>query len=468
MKLQTVHLRVNDAVTGQAMPAELSITDFSGNSFAPFGQHIEFSTQRGEDVGGRHKNSSGVWFTFPGQCEIALPPVELRVRIRKGIDYAPVDQVVALGAGKMALRFTMARKSPTDGVQQVDARCHFSTPHAALLDGAAAGLDVVNLQAMPISYLAKDGNTYTSVTNLAAWSGQDSCVERWGTHICVNTHHAHPVLGSLGLLHTHRPVFPLTSGHDGEPDWTLEDWVDQGHRKGGLAIWCEAFKPAKPYIGETLALAVLGEVDAIELTPDNLMYAPKMWYRLLDAGVTLPLVGSSARQANDRPLGALRTLVATEAGEHWVSAIKRGSAAVTNGPRVYCHVDANRVTTSATSLSPFARLEVIANGKLVRTSEPTGHDGVFSATVEHHIDEPAWVASRVVQVDAGCALFAHSSAKLVGEPKRSPEAVAFVRHELAKLRTWISDFASFHGNRTREHLLGTIARAESKLAEPEA
>src|SRR4051812_22738328 len=137
MKLQPVHLRVNDASTGQPTPVEISITNLAGDPFAPFGQSIDFTTQRGEDVGTRYKSASGLWYSISGECEIALPPGELRVRIRKGIDYAPIDQEMSLPAGKMALRLSIERKLPADGQKQVDCRCHFLTPHAAQLDGAA-------------------------------------------------------------------------------------------------------------------------------------------------------------------------------------------------------------------------------------------------------------------------------------------------------------------------------------------
>src|SRR5207247_343650 len=89
--------------------------------------------------------------------------------------------------------------------------------------------------------------------NLLAFSGQElalefpgplistglmSFQETPGTLVVVNTLNTHPVLGQLALLNTHRIVFPLRfGGSAGLDDWTLADWCDQCHRKGGLVTW---------------------------------------------------------------------------------------------------------------------------------------------------------------------------------------------------------------------------------------
>src|SRR5439155_20878290 len=51
MSLQTVHLRINDAATGQPTPVRLRVTDLGGTYYAPFGHSAEFPHGRGEAVG---------------------------------------------------------------------------------------------------------------------------------------------------------------------------------------------------------------------------------------------------------------------------------------------------------------------------------------------------------------------------------------------------------------------------------
>ena len=172
--------------------------------------------------------------------------VPLRVRATKGPEFTPIDETVTLGAGQMALRFVIDRwtNSRAEGWRSVDSRCHFLTPHTALLEADAEDLDVVNLLATPFPVLALDGNTYTTTPNLLAFSGQAPALEADGRSIVVNTLNSHPVLGTVALLHSHRPVLPLTFGGEETDDWSICDWCDQCHRKGGLAVWVDAFEPA--------------------------------------------------------------------------------------------------------------------------------------------------------------------------------------------------------------------------------
>ena len=49
-------------------------------------------------------------------------------------------------------------------------------------------------------------------------------------------------------------------------DWSLADWCDQCHRKGGLVIGANPRREgAGPTPGETLADLILGKIDALEI-----------------------------------------------------------------------------------------------------------------------------------------------------------------------------------------------------------
>ena len=50
--LHTVHVRVNDAGTGQPTPVRIRLTDAAGNYYPPLGRLAQFATGRGQDVGG--------------------------------------------------------------------------------------------------------------------------------------------------------------------------------------------------------------------------------------------------------------------------------------------------------------------------------------------------------------------------------------------------------------------------------
>lgn len=473
MKLQTVHLRVNDQDSGQPTPCRIRISDSSGYEYAPFGRSLNFSTNRGEDVGGHLRLGNERWFSIDGACEIALPSGELRIQVRKGINYLPLDQFIYQPAGKMSIRLSIERRDIVGKplFLTMDMRCHFSTPHATALAAASEDLDMVNLLAEPTRTLGQDGNAYDSVPNLLAFSGQSTCLNKYGAKVIVNTHHRHPMLGSLGLLHCHRVVHPLSfGGADATDDWSLRDWAGQCHRKGGLVVWTEPFAPNKPHAGEALALAVLGDIDAFELTPDNLAHSLRAWYQLLDSGIRLPLVGSSSRMANDRPMGALQT-ASYFADDNWIMQLKLGAGRVTNGPFCNVSLDGNKVYASATSLTRFARVELVANGEVVATDEATlapDTDDIWVARVEHAVTAPAWVAARVVDtvkspLDGRTPLFAHSSAEWIGEPRAKPQAARLLLEHLRKARDWVGTEGRFDDPKSQVKLLDTFAVAISKL-----
>lgn len=466
MKLQTVHLRVNDEATGRPTPCRIRITDPDGREFPPHGRPLEFSAGRGEDVGGQLKIGGRRWWSIDGSCEIELPPGDVHVEIRKGIRYFPVAVTASMPAGKMSLRFNLrkidARRSEAVAI---DARCHFGSPHAAALDGAAEGLDAVNLLIEPRRFLGHDGIGYDSVPNAEAFSGQAPALQAHGTEVFVNTHNRHPVLGSLGLLHSHRAVYPLTfGGPDATDDWSLEDWAGQCHRKKGFVTWTDAFLPGRGIGWEALALAALGKIDALELTPDNCAPAMRAWYRLLAAGIHLPLNGASARAGNNRPLGALRTLV-SPAPDQAGPPLRAACPVVTSGPLLSFWSDERQtLIAEVASAGPFEQVELLVNGNVAAAAaaEPAG-DG-FLARVEHVARGTGWAAARVIgqQPRSGTdltAAFAHSSAISLGNRKPDADAVAWVIAQLEAGMDWVEHEGRFSAPKAKAHLLETFRSA---------
>lgn len=471
MRLHVVHLRVNDAETNKPTPCRIRVSDPGGNEYAPLGRPLQFSCNRGEDVGGHCRIAGERWFSIDGQCEIALPPGELRVQVRKGIEYSPVDQVVDQPAGKMAIRLSIQGHGLVGKLNQVtmDMRCHHLTPHAAVLDAAAEGLDYVQLLAEPLTKLGDDGNNYTSVPNLLAFSGQKSCLEQVGAKVIVNTHNRHPMLGSLAMLHSHRVVNPLLFGApDNCDDWSLRDWAGQCHRKGGLVVWTEPFVENKPFAGEALALAILGEVDAFELSPDHLPSSLRGWYQLLNAGVQLPIVGASGRLANDRPLGTLQTISFRDDGP-WAEQIKLSSS-VTNGPIVTLARDSNRFLYCAISAFPFGRLELVSNGHVVQHIECRCIETSpqhYVATGELEIKSGGWVAARAANQTtsplSNLPMFGHTSAKWIDEPVATPQSVDLLLSHLDRARDWVENHGRFEQPKFKKQLLDTFDEAKAKL-----
>jgi hypothetical protein len=477
----TVHLRINDTATGKPTPVRLRISGPDATTYPPLGRVAEFATGRNEDVGAHLRLGRDRWCYVDGSCEVKLPAaVPLRVQATKGPLYEPLDQTVILGPGQMALRFTVGRWTNlgAEGWVSGDTRCHFIPPHAALLEAAAEDLGIVNLLACSQPVPSLDGTAYPSFPHLTAFSGQAAALEADDRLVAVNTLNVHPVLGKVGLLHSHRVVFPITFGGDEETDdWSVCDWCDQCHRKGGLTVWVDAFRPAAGLLGgEGLVAAVLGKIDAVEV--DDLPRAQPLlpWvYRLWNAGVMVPLAGGSGKDSNKVLLGGMRTYARVltsperERGEpyhDWVEAVRAGRTFVTNGPLIRLTVsEAGRTDAAAESLRPFEKLEVVLNGAVIGCAGPTPNGRAFAAAlaVEPTVAQSSWVAARVLGADG---VFAHTSpvvVRLNDRPSRRPEATADLARLIEQTRDWVTDHGRFANPKSRAHLLELCGTALARL-----
>ncbi|MBX9624928.1 MAG: CehA/McbA family metallohydrolase [Gemmataceae bacterium] len=476
-----LHLRINDAATGKPTPVRLRISGTDGSAFPPLGRFADFPTGRNEAVGGHLMLGREAWWYVDGSCEVRLPAgVPLRVRAAKGPEYAPLDEPVTLGPGQMALRFTMTRTSDVraEGWVPGDTRCHFLTPHAALLEGAAEDLDVVNLLACAQDFPSiHDGTAYPTAPQLDAFSGQRPALEAEGRVVVVNTLNAHPALGKVGLLNAHRPVYPLAFGGDEPDDWSVSDWCDQCHRKGGLAVWVDAFRPAGGLVGgEALVAAILGKIDAIEVDPAPRPQPLLPWvYRLWNAGFPVPLAGGSGKDSNRVAVGAVRTYARLTPGEApryrvWIEAVRAGRTVVTDGPFLSLDVagrgpgevvDATgevRVRAAVRSAQVPGAIEIVHNGSVV-----AARSGEVEAIIPA---EPGWIAARYA--GPGVAGFAHTSPALLrpgGIPlPRHPDAAARLARLVAETRDWVERVGRFEMPRAKDHLLGLCDVAAARLA----
>jgi hypothetical protein len=479
MTLQNVHLRINDAATGQPTSVRLRVTDAVGAYCPPFGRPAEFTHGANEDVGGNLLLGRDRWTYIDGTCELALPPGDITIEARKGPEYRPLRHTLVLPLGKLALRLAVERWTDlrAEGWYSGDTRAHFLPPHAALLEAAAEDLAVVNLLAGETTVASRDGHTYPAYPNLLAFSGQQPCLERDGHLVAVNTHNTHPTLGRLGLLHCHRVVYPLTfGGPEGTDDWSLEDWCQQCHRKRGLVVWTDAFDPKPGHAGEALADLILGHIDALELDPDS-PYRLRAWYQLLNAGLRVPIVGASAKTSNRTPLGALRTYARLPADTTfsytaWIDAVRAGRTFVTAGPVLRFTVDGSdpgatldrpadapplRLAAEAAGTEPFERVELLANAEVVAS-------GSGRIEREHALPDGGWLAARCW--GHGCVL-AHTSPVYVRVSGRLPPvdetAIAALVGHLERGRDWLEREGRFSSAKARDHLLAIFDAARQAL-----
>ncbi len=472
----TVHVRVNDAATGQPTPVRIRFVGPEGQYLAPFGRLTEFATGWNEDVGGNVQLGEKRYAYIDGSCEIRLPPDPITVEISKGPEFVPLYREVTLGPGKLALRLTVERwiDLRREGWYSGDTAAFFLSPHAALLEAAAEDVAVVNLLA---GEWWDRRSKQLAIPNILAFSGQKPALEAPGHLVVVNTSNIHPVLGSLGLLNCHRIIFPLRFGRpDRSDDWTLADWCDQCHRKRGLVVWRDAepwgAKPNPWKGGEALADLILGKIDALEV--DWLGWCQQgheVWYDLLNCGFRVPLVGSSGKVSNGTSLGDVRTYARLPAGEalsypSWIEAVRAGRTFVTNGPLMSFTVNGQgpgevveiaperqtvRVRAEARSIVPFERLEILANGVVRASQAASGNPAEAVLEEDLAVPGPCWLAARcwgAGQVDAGDLgdeISSHTSPIYVQIPGRPFPVDPAIRSKLLEFIDRMSHWGEVEG-----------------------
>jgi hypothetical protein len=489
--MHTVHVRINDAATGKPTPCRVRFTDAEGRYYAPFGRMTEIPTKPGQDVGGNVLDGYDAYAYMDGACEIRLPTGRIRVRAHKGFEYRPLDESVQLAAGKMALRFGLERWADLrkEGWYSGDADAVCITPHAALLEAAAEDLAVVDL-------LAHETNAWNhAAMNILAFSGQQPALERPGHMVVVNTLNSHTRLGRLALLNCHRVVYPLSfGGPDGVDNWTLADWCDQCHRKGGLVVGHNFFGNYQEHPhGEILADLVLGKIDAVVMNssfehPDHPVLHE--WHALLGAGLRTPLVGGSGKSSNLSILGDHRSYARLLPGQeltyrNWTEAVRAGRTFVTNGPLLSFTVNGQdpgtvldlpsshgkvRVRAEAKSLAPFDRLEILSNGAVVAQAEAAGSPSRAAVEAEIAMTDPGWLAARCwgpYVEGREDWVGAQTSPVYVRIDSKSPRpdaaAVAPFLAKLEKMLEWVEREARCPTDRDRQRLAAVFEAAKQEL-----
>jgi hypothetical protein len=456
-----------------------------------------FATGTGEDVGGNLRLDGKEYTYIDGTCEIRLPVGDIAVEIHKGLEYRRVTQKVSLPQGKLSLRFEIERWSDRrrQGWYAGDIHSYHLSPHAALLEGAAEDLAVVNILACEARTPGTGAKDFEAITNILAFSGQEPALAWPGHLVAVNTLNRHRRFGTLALLNCHRVVYPLTFGSPEEVDeWNLADVAGQCHRKGGLVVGLDYLQGQPEHVSEALADLLLGYIDVLNVPARTFQNWADfgLWQELLCIGLRIPLVSGSGKASNGQRLGSPRTYAQLLPGEeltyeHWIEAVRAGRTFVSNGPlllltangqgpgtliRLDPSQDPVALHAEAYSFVPFQRLEILHKDCIVVTVTAQLDNGMWIARFdgELSVTEPCWLSARcsgVIEADQGTSVGAHTSAiylEPAGSPLRPDAATLRVLHgRLERTQHWISENGRFSSEAQRERMLHVYREAQAVL-----
>src|SRR4029077_7150122 len=165
------------------------------------------------------------------------------------------------------------------------------------------------------------------------------------------------MLGHLTLLGLKQPVMPWCTDGPSEAEMggtlevTMSDWADRCHAQGGTVILPHLPNPN----GEPAAMIATGRVDAVEFLRHGVdqpwarsMYNHLEYYRYLNGGYRLPLVGGTDKMSSDVPVGLYRTYVRIPADEefnydNWCKNLRAGRTFLSGGPIIWFTVDGHDI-----------------------------------------------------------------------------------------------------------------------------
>jgi len=342
-----------------------------------------------------------------GRCEGWLPHGEVVVDAACGFEYEPVRARLTVAPGQREVRVPLRRLRDMNaaGWYSGDTHVHFLSTAGSQLEARGEGLNVVNLLA------AQWGNMFTDVEQLSDRTIV-SADGRTVTH--VGQENRQHFLGHLNLLGLTDPVFPLSSDGPVEAELagTLEvllcELADRCHAQGGTVI-----SPHLPYPnGELAAMIATGRVDAVELT-DEEEYSQLEYYRYLNAGYRMPLVGGTDKMSAQVPVGLMRTYVRIPdepfSYAAWCRHLRAGRTVATSGPLLTMQVDGQdigdtvrlpagggtvEVQAEVESVFPVHRLQIVVDGRVVDASESSAGSGRLAIDTTVRISDNTWIAAR--------------------------------------------------------------------------
>ena len=287
----------------------------------------------------------------------------------------------------------------------------------------------------------------------------------------------------------------------------MMDAAADAHAQGALVTWAHWPYPS---LEAPLDIA-LGQIDSIDLlTTGNpfqhhpilvdvyKMHGPKVYslapidvyYHYLNCGFKLAMSSGSDKMALNPPMGSARTYVRTDGPlsyGSWVEGIRKGHTFATDYPLLEFTVNnvgvgetvslapgkaKVTVRARAESLEPYEQLEIVYNGKVIRSVSPSGPH--FQAAIDQtiEVDRGGWLAARAngkKMLEYGVTwwkmpVFAHSSPiylKMQDRPAASAESAALFLDQLGYLEKWAQVEANFPTKQNKQEALARIARARS-------
>jgi hypothetical protein len=407
-----VHTTVVDDETGRPIPCRIAFRSPAGVPYQPHGHHNHVNSNHPSwhmDVGGDVRLGITSYAYVDGACQGWLPRGEVLVEAVRGFEYEPLRARVRIEPGQQRLELRLKRWANMNGRRWFsgDTHVHFLSTQGSHLEARAEDLNVVNL------LLSQWGHLFT---NTEEWTGRPSVSADGKTIVYATQENRQHFLGHITLLGLTDPVMPWCSDGPTEAELggTLEvalaHWADACRAQGGTVVLPHLAYPN----GETPALIATGRYDAVEILWLN-EFVMNEYYRYLNAGYRVPIVGGTDKMSSETPVGIYRTYVHVPPDEEfgydaWCRNLRLGRTFHSAGPLLEFSVDGHEVgdtlrlpgnggtvevTARATSAAPMHSLQVVKAGRIVAQTVEAGGARELRLRARVKVEGNCWLAARV-------------------------------------------------------------------------
>ncbi|MFC1526802.1 CehA/McbA family metallohydrolase, partial [Candidatus Latescibacterota bacterium] len=212
------------------------------------------------------------------------------------------------------------------------------------------------------------------------------------------------------------------------------------------------------------------------------------YYRWLNVGQKLPIVGGTDKMANNRVIGGSRTYARLREDEpftyeNWCQAVRRGNTFASTGALIDLRIEGAQmgeevhlpgnggtveVVATASSVWPLSAVELIINGVPEVREQPDGSEREITLKHKLKTETPCWVAARCwgpYLSDAG-PVMAHSSPIYVevgGRGAFEPTDGQYLLTHMEGGITWAERIGVFRDEKVRARLIGLFREAQEEL-----
>jgi hypothetical protein len=405
-----VHVTVVDDETGRPVPCRIHFRSPEGIPYQPHGHHNQVHSNLGTwhvDVGGDVRLGQISYAYIDGTCQGWLPRGEVIVDIARGYEYEPVRTRVKIAAGQRELTLRIKRWINMNARRWFsgDSHVHFVSTQGCHAESQGEDVNLVNL------LQSQWGSLFT---NTEEFTGRPSISQAGNNIVYCSQENRQHILGHLILWGLKRPVMPwCTDGPSeselgGTLETTLSRWADECHAQGGTVIIPHMPNPN----GEPATLIATGRADGVEMIRHAPYYHTE-YYRYLNCGYRLALVGGTDKMSSDVPIGIYRTYVYVPEDEefnydNWRKNVAKGKTFVSGGPIIHFRVEGRRVGETvqlsgpgtveveawAESILPIHTLEVVQQGRVVASTGDSNGARRLELRAKVKVDGHTWLAAR--------------------------------------------------------------------------